>query len=103
MPVPHTRSRYSGSPVTPSTRAPPLPFPALPEGAARETGGERKKRTRVLAATMNSPLKTGSQHQAQLRPRPAPGNNDAAGGASRHLHASTAPRAAIRKAQLVTQ
>ena len=65
MSMPHTRSRYSGSSVTSSTRlASPFPHLPPPGGAARGTGGERKKLTRVLEATMNSPLKTGSQRQA---------------------------------------
>src|SRR5262249_2514774 len=47
-------------------------FPDPPASQAVPPGnrGERKKLTRVLAATMNRPLKTGSQRQAHLRPRP---------------------------------
>ncbi len=56
--MPHTRSRYSGSSVTSSTRVPHLFVPGLlacevaPPG---EPGGKRKKLTRVLEATMNGP------------------------------------------------
>ena len=56
MSMPHTRSRYSGSSVTSSTR-PTSSFPAASQraGTARGTGGERKNLTRVLEATMNGP------------------------------------------------
>ena len=59
--MPHTRSRYSGSSVTSSTRPSPvlsLWTANLPGGTARGTGGERKKLTRVLEATMNGPLRS---------------------------------------------
>ena len=58
MSMPHTRSRYSGSPVTSSTRPSPLlslhllTCEVVPPG---EPGGERKNLTRVLVATMNGP------------------------------------------------
>ena len=59
MSMPHTRSRYSGSSVISSI--PHLSQPGLlacevvPPG---EPGGERKKLTRVLEATVNGPLKS---------------------------------------------
>ena len=58
MSMPHTRSRYSGSSVTSSTRPSPLPslhLLACRGGTARGTGGERRNLTRVLEATMNGP------------------------------------------------
>ena len=96
MSMPHTRSRYSGSSVTSSSSL-PSPFWTLlhlPGGTARGTGGERKKLTRVLEATINGPL------------YPAPGvrltrglnrdqvENDVTGGTAAIFHAGTAPRAA---------
>ena len=39
MPVPHTRSRYSGSSVTSPTRIPPSGTASPLQGAARGTGG----------------------------------------------------------------
>ena len=54
----HTRSRYSGSSVTSSTRPSPLlslhllACEVVPPG---EPGGERRNLTRVLEATMNGP------------------------------------------------
>ena len=57
--MPHTRSRYSGSSVTSSTRPPSAFCPSgllsceqVPPG---DPGGKRKKLTRVLEATMNGP------------------------------------------------
>ena len=55
--MPHTRYRYSGSSVTSSTfLTSSFRTANLRGGTARGTGGERKKLTRVLEATMNGPL-----------------------------------------------
>jgi len=75
MSMPHTRSRYSGSSVTSSSWPSSLPLrgaASVRGGTARGTGGERKKLTRVLEATMNNPLVTGSRRQADRRPAPRP-------------------------------
>jgi hypothetical protein len=93
--MPHTRSRYSGSPVTSSTRPSPVPSRLLAcEAVPAEEPGLRTKLTRVLEATLNGPWVTGSRRQADPRPQPHEVNNDVTGGTTGHFHAGTASRAA---------
>ncbi len=103
MTRPHTST---GAPSTPTGRLElaghlfhlrlASPFPDLPAGAARGTGGKAGKLTRLLERNnQTAPQETGSRRQANARPQPHQGNNDVTGGTAAIFTPGTAPRSGI--------